>query len=448
MVRDIHPLVQQYIRDVCARIKAVELHRDIREELAGHVEELADEMMAHSPEIEREDALRKAVQHMGDPAEAGARLNRIHRPKTDWSLVMLLGLIIGFSLVLMYSADRSQMALSHLYPFHLFEKKAIYWGLGLFMLLAIRWIDYRKLSRYSVPIFWGMIALMLVTCLTGLEVNGSRRYLDMFGLRLDIIALSPYVLIVALSGILVRHGTSMAWWKLWISYVLPPFFITLLAPDFISNLMYVAVAYLLFARIYVSRAVRIGIPIVHMLGLLGSIFLLRDNSYLQMRWSSYVDPYADSQGAGYMIVQSLSIIREAGWLGHGIGVQAASRLPGLHSDMLYPYLIAVFGWLGGIAVFLAAALLLQRIARAAKLVADPYGQTILTGFGAWLGMKFAWSMAMTLGWVPLMTIQLPLLGFGGVNTVAEMAALGLMMSIYRRKDMIRSAPPVPRRASR
>lgn len=427
------PLLNDYVHNVCAQVRAIEMHRDIRDEISCHVEELADELMTESPDMDREDAIRAAVKMMGDPVEVGTRLDRVHRPKTDWGLVVLLAAVLGIALLVMYSADQSLRVRSSVYPFHLFEKKAIYFGIGLLFLFGLRLFDYRKLLRYSNVVYGCMLALMLLSLLIGIEVNGANRYLRVSSFVIDVMSLSPFVLIVALCGILTRRNLNGDWRKQWAVYVLPPLPLYTLVPDLLLMLLYGLTAFILFALVHKSWSFRICIPLLH----LGAMLLLIMNkTYLHDRLSAYLDPYSDPQGAGYMIVQSLKVIREAGWLGHGIG-SFNITLPNIYSDMAFAYIIFALGWLGGIVVAWVVAMFLLRIANSAKIVSEPFGKMILHGLGTLIGLKFLWSIAMTLGWLPMVSVQLPFIGFGGLSTIVDMAVVGGMMSVYRRKDMNR-----------
>lgn len=433
-VLDKPEVINEYVRDVCAKVKAVEMHRDIREEIGNHVDELAEELMVESPGMDREEAIRAAVKQMGDPVDVGTRLNRIHRPKTDWSLVALLAAVLGIALLAMYSADQSLMLRSSGYPFHLFAKKAIYICIGVVFLLGLRLFDYRKLLNYTRIVYWVMIALMAITVMTGQQVNGASRYLEVFNFPIDVISLSPFVLVVTLCGILTRRDHGGKWWVQWAIYVLPPLFIYTLVPDVTIMTFFFIVAYSLFTLTYKSWMVRIVLPIVHFIGVL--MMPTSYKSYLLKRLYDYLHPYEDPKGASYMVVQSLKTIREAGWFGHGIG-RFNTSLPYIYSDMLYTYIIYSLGWIAGIVVAWVVAVFMIRIVNAAKIVSDPYGKQIILGLGALFGLKFIWSIAMSLGWLPIVSVQLPFFGFGGLGTIVDIAVIGFIMGVYRRKDMIR-----------
>ncbi len=434
--KDNPPIINEYVTNVCSQVRAYEMHPDIRTELENHILELADDLQTNSPNLTYEEALKAAITQMGDPKMVGTRLDRIHRPRTDWSLVTVIVILLSMALITMYSAEKSLLFRSSVHPFELFDKKIIFVAIGLIFLVGVRLIDYRKIKNLSNVIYWSMLVLMIVTMQFGLTVNGIQNYLSLFGFRIPIMSLSPYVLIIALCGLLFKEENNHHPWKQWATYVFPPMVLFMLNPDFTLMLFYFIAAFVLFAAAYKSWLFRILVPITHFVLILLFIFFKPSHSSLKSRLASYLDSYSDPQGAGYMAVQSSKIIREAGWLGQGIGTPN-SVLPNLHSDAIYTYIIFSFGWLGGLVLVWTVLALMFRIIVTARKVKDDYGKQIIIVLGLFLSMKFIWSIGMALGWLPWTSVQLPFLSFGGSDLIADMMAVGLIMGIYRRKDIIR-----------
>ncbi|WP_127587701.1 FtsW/RodA/SpoVE family cell cycle protein [Paenibacillus koleovorans] len=432
--RERHPVVESFLYEVTSYIRAREWHRDIRDELSDHLEDSADEAQSNDSSLSRDEAYRLAVAQMGAASEVGKRFDRIHRPRTDWVLLGLLGLLLGASFLLMYSMDRTLMIRSSVYPFDLFEKKLVYSGVGLLLLLAIRLFDYRKLLAYSNWIYGFTLVMMLITLSTGRYVNGSRHDINLFGIQVDVLNISPYALIVSLCGVLILRASDTTWWKMWLIYVIPPLVFYAIEPYRPMLLFYFLAALVLFLVTYKSWVLRIGVPLLH----LGALVVFAMNHhYWDMRIKSFFDPGSDPNGIGYMAIQTLKTLREAGWFGQGIG-QSNMTVPNLYSDMMFTYIVFTFGWAGGVALVWVVAAFLLRIVQASSRVLDPYGKQLIIGLSVLLGMQFIWSIGMAVGLLPIISVQLPLVANGGSSQLTCLALLGLIMSIYRRKDMIRS----------
>jgi len=152
---------------------------------------------------------------------------------------------------------------------------------------------------------------------------------------------------------------------------------------------------------------------------------------LQAYWNP--DPY--SSMAGYMTIKMKEAIADSGWLGHGF----ASTLRGLselHYDGIFVYIIHSFGWLGGIAVAVFAILFVHILLAASRKVRDGFGRAILVGMTSILGCQIAYNMLMAIGLVPLTSMPFPFVSSGGNHLLAELGAVGLMLGVYRRKDLV------------
>jgi cell division protein FtsW (lipid II flippase) len=280
---------------------------------------------------------------------------------------------------------------------------------------------------------------MLFALMNGEHVNGTQQYITLLGIHFPLLALSPYVLIVALAGLLTKQKNKHNWSVQWAVYVSPALVLYLLSFRITEFVFFFIVALALFMFTYRNKAIAVLAPLVHVF-VIPALLLLFNGSFLQpgfrQRVSNFfnLDPY---EGMVNPVVQSLDIIREAGWFGNGIGAPLTNMsLYYIHSDWIYTYMIFALGWAGGLAVLWTVAALLYRILQAAVTVKDPFGKYMIKGLGLLLGLKFVWSIAMTIGWLPFTSVQFPLIAFGGSSMFADMIALGFMMGIYRRKDMI------------
>ncbi len=105
------------------------------------------------------------------------------------------------------------------------------------------------------------------------------------------------------------------------------------------------------------------------------------------------------------------------------------------SDFVFAYLVYSFGWIVGGAVLLIGIVLLYRIQRAMGQVKDRFGSLLIRGLMAVFFVPFFWSILMALGIVPIFSVSLPFISYGGTQFVLQMAVFGIILSVYRRKDI-------------
>ena len=92
--------IKEFLDSVCEQIKYKPIREDIAEELKNHIEELKENYIQEG--MKEEIAEQKAIEQMGDSKEIGKKLNKIHRPKLDWKLLLILIILLcfGFLVVL------------------------------------------------------------------------------------------------------------------------------------------------------------------------------------------------------------------------------------------------------------------------------------------------------------------------------------------------------------
>jgi cell division protein FtsW (lipid II flippase) len=184
-----------------------------------------------------------------------------------------------------------------------------------------------------------------------------------------------------------------------------------------------------------TQVLMAGAGIVAFLGGL-FCFALSSRPYLYERLITFLNPYRDPQGSGYQLVQSIASMRQAGLWGQGFGAPN-QVVPYVYSDFIFTYIVYALGWVVGAALLLVVAFFIIRMIQAARRVKDPYGMLVISGTASIFSVQFVWAILMTMGFVPVAGTSLPFISYGGSQFVLQMAAMGLILSIYRRKDIRR-----------
>lgn len=137
-----------FLDSVCEKVKCKAMHGDIRAELMSHILEIKERLTGEGkPELEAEDI---ALQEMGDPQEIGLRLDKIHRPKPEWSVIFLAAAVflIGcFSFSDLYYQIDPADGTRNVIEFICFALA------GLIAFYLIYFFDLKKVLKYSMPIY-------------------------------------------------------------------------------------------------------------------------------------------------------------------------------------------------------------------------------------------------------------------------------------------------------
>jgi len=148
----------------------------------------------------------------------------------------------------------------------------------------------------------------------------------------------------------------------------------------------------------------------------------------------FLDPFRESQGAGWQLVQSYVAFGQGGLLGQGIGNsrQKLEYLPEVHTDFVLALIAEELGLMGVLVVLGAFAALWIAGTRAARRATDRFD--LLVGFAmvTLLTIPAFLNASVVMGLVPTKGLTLPFLSYGRTSLVMSCFALGLLLGVARR----------------
>jgi cell division protein FtsW len=150
----------------------------------------------------------------------------------------------------------------------------------------------------------------------------------------------------------------------------------------------------------------------------------------------FLDPWADQQGAGFQVVQSLIAIGSGGWdgLGFAQGKQKMLFLPFAHSDFIFAVIGEELGLVGALAVVFLFALFLWRGVRTALLAPDRFGMLLSLGIVTSIVAQALFNISVVLSLVPTKGIPLPFISYGGSSLVPTLAAVGILLNVSQHAN--------------
>ncbi|MDQ7791298.1 MAG: FtsW/RodA/SpoVE family cell cycle protein [Clostridia bacterium] len=419
--------VQDYLDNVCSRIKCRDVHPQIKLEILVHIEDNVKHLTEKG--LTESQALEQALKQMGDPVILGRQLHRAHKPRMEWSLLLLVGSLVSFGLFTLYAIEANGL-LDHTPSTLIFTRSLIYTLIGLVVLVGITVVDYRRVLPFSGHMFAAALLLLTVTALFGLH-TGGKNWLNLGVITIDFVGVAPYFLIIALAGIFTRWS-----WETAAGLLKAVFLLTLPILLMINNVNMASVALYTVAFVMLMVVSGAGWRDVLLVTALPLVVLLVALFSLPHRLeclTAFLFPSKDPLGSGYLHLQLVEAMRSAGLWGQGFDLPKLF-LPGVHSEFVFTYIVYAFGWLAGAVVVLLGCALLVRMAKAAQGTKDQHGRLLITGMAGLLFTQFAWNVLMNVGLAPISGVSLPFISYGGSLFVVNMTALGLILSVYRRKN--------------
>ena len=155
--------------------------------------------------------------------------------------------------------------------------------------------------------------------------------------------------------------------------------------------------------------------------------------YASSRITTWLDPFANTSGSGYQIVQSLYAIGSGGLFGLGLGQgrQKYLYLPEEHNDFIFPVVCEELGFVGAIAILIIFALLVIRGYWLAMHMRDRYSFLVTAGITTLLAIQVILNVAVVTNLVPCTGISLPFFSYGGTALLIQLAEMGIVLSASR-----------------
>lgn len=362
----------------------------------------------------------------------------------DPILTLAVGLLLIIGTLLVYAATRDWYASNGLDPQYYLKRHAINIVIGILLAWGTTVIDYRMLRAYT-PIVWGLGVIGLTAVLIpglGSEVNGAQAWIPLpGGFQIQPAELAKISIIVGMSMLLseYRHENDEPTNRDVIQALLIaaiPVGLILLQPDmgtvFIISISVVA---MIGASGAPTRWV-VGLILVALLGGFGATKLGVINDYQVKRLQSFVDPNADSQGAGYQLRQARITVGSGGFLGTGLfdGPQTNGRfVPEQQTDFIFTVAGEQLGFLGSGFILLLYLTILMRAFSIARRSTDAFGRLVCVGVLTWFAFQTFENIGMTLGLMPMTGVPLPFLSYGGSSMFANLIGFGLLQNVYARQ---------------
>lgn len=356
----------------------------------------------------------------------------------EWLFAGTVALAL-FGVIMVYSASAVVATAENHSQYHYVIRQGMWTVVGLFALWAGMRFDYGRLRNGKIA--WGLLVLtvlLLVAVFAFPPINGARRWIRMSGIfSLQPSEISKLALAIFLARLLERRaGREGDFWATFVPAVLVTGVLALLVvvePDLGTSMM--------LAVVCTSMLFTAGARLKHMAlaaapALAGVVGLLLFVPWRLKRVLVFLDPWADPQGSGYQVVQSLLAVGSGGVHGLGFteGRQKMFFLPFAHSDFIFAVVSEELGLFGGLAVMALFGLFLWRGMRAALRAPDRFGMLLGIGIVTSIVAQALFNMSVVLSMLPTKGIPLPFISYGGSSLVPTLFSVGVLLNISQQSS--------------
>ena len=361
----------------------------------------------------------------------------------DPVLTAAVGLLLFIGTLLVYAATRDWYARNGLDPQYYLKRHVINIAIGALLAYGTTVVDYRLLRAYT-PIFWGLGVLGLVIVLIpglGSSVNGARAWIALpGGFQIQPAELAKISIIIGMSMLLSERShdsdepTSQDVLQSLIVAAIPVLLI-IRQPDMGTAFIISASVITIIAVSGVPSRWVVGLLLIAVLGAVVATKVGVINEYQINRLQTFVNPNADTQGAGYQLRQARITVGSGGLIGTGLfnGPQTNGRfVPEQQTDFIFTVAGEELGFLGSGLILILYFIILMRAFAIARRTNDPFGRLVTTGVIAWFAFQLFENIGMTLGLMPMTGVPLPFISYGGSSMFATMIGFGLLQNVHAR----------------
>lgn len=361
----------------------------------------------------------------------------INRKKMDWMIFILVAILSILGVVMVYSASVPTALIQKNGDVYFFISRHLkFLFLGFIMFFIASRIHYRVYERVSILLYAASIALVLLTLFSpmGKEVNGSRRFLELFGYRM-----MPVEFVKVGAILYYAKFLSTCEFKSFLKEAVPALLLIavtaglILVQDDLSSTLTVAATMFVMLICAGLRVPEILLSVIVGGGAVGAVFYraFLTNSYQWKRVDAWLhqDEYLGT--LNFQLRQSLYAYAHGSLTGVGLGqgIQKYYYLPYPYNDFIFSVLAEELGFIGAISTIFVYGLFIWAGLKIAMRTQNRYGALLAIGITALYAFQTIIHIGVGTGLLPNTGVVLPLISYGGTALITFLSMAGILISI-------------------
>ena len=372
--------------------------------------------------------------------------------RMDPMLLLSTLALVGFGIVMVYSASFPVGTERMGDPYHFLKKQAVAAALGIGLLVFGARMNYRYWQPLALPLLIASIILLVLVFVPGLrqQIGGAYRWLKIYGFSFQPSELAKLALVIYLARSLTKKEGRMERFTVgflpFVVVLAILFPLVLKQPDFGTGVLFVAVVFLMLFVAgtpfrFLGGALLASVPFL--------VYLAVKANYRWERIVTFLDPWKDSGGAGFQIIQSFLGFGAGKVFGVGLaeGKQKLFYLPEIHTDFIFAVIGEELG-LVGVSVIIALFLVLViRGFQSCFRAPDRFGTFLALGITVLIAIQTLLNMGVVMGLLPTKGSTLPFISYGGTSLMMNLMAVGILLNVHSQGVRSRNEGPDRRRGN-
>tara|TARA_Y100000590_G_scaffold326218_1_gene370205 strand:- start:15564 stop:16712 length:1149 start_codon:yes stop_codon:yes gene_type:complete len=348
--------------------------------------------------------------------------------------LFFLGLFFSFSSTTSVMSEKMNKQTYFFFIKHLF-----FVSIAFFLLILISIQEKNKLLKYLLYLFIISTFLLFLTLIVGVEVKGSKRWLDLplFPLRFQPIELVKPLFVIFVAKIIVLNEKSNLYSRFTYSFLLLLFILIILInqPDLGQTLLLssVWITMIFVSGFNMALLLILGLVLIGIIGLL--IFFYPDKfGYVFLRIKTFIDP---KSGDNFQSQKALDAIKQGGLTGQGMGEGILKeKVPEAHTDYIIAVISEEFGAIFVLFVVTIFLFLGFKVLTKVFTKEDEFIKLTLIGLVSLLIIQTFIHIGVNTRLLPTTGMTFPFLSYGGSSLIGTSIIAGIILN-FTRKDIIK-----------
>jgi len=360
------------------------------------------------------------------------------RVSVDRWMFTVTAILVFIGLVMVFSAS-AVMAKERYGSAYEFLIKQMIWAVaGLIAMIVAMKVDYKHLKQPAIVFtLLGATTVFLISVFFLDRAHGTHRWFHLGPFSFQPSELAKPALILFLAWFLENKTKAMDDWRNTLLPAVAPTVVFLALIVFQPDLgTAIACAGITACVLFVAGIRLRYFGYSFLASLLPLYFLIFHVSYRKDRILAFLNPYADPQGRGFHMIQSLIAVATGGVTGLGLmeGKQKLFYLPEPHTDFIFAVTAEELGLVGALTVVILFAIFLWRGTRAALRTQDNFGRFLAVGITSMIVLQAFINISVVLGLMPTKGIPLPFVSYGGSSLFVTLGCVGVLLNITKQAE--------------
>ncbi len=362
----------------------------------------------------------------------------IKSKKTNIFLLLSVALLVIIGFIFVYSASMYSAKLNYNNEYYFLTKQIIGAVIGVLALILTSRLDYNIYQKYKIPIIIIGIVLLALVFIPGLGVSnyGAQRWIRLTGFTIQPSEIAKFCFVIFSAAYLAKNHDIITSFKGILPILLVGGVLCVLIMLEPNMSITICVGLTMFLMLFVGGAklkhfLILSLPVIAL-----GVLLVIIEPYRMQRLVAFLNPWANPQGEGYQLIQSLYSLSSGGLFGVGIfnSRQKYLFLPFSESDFIFSIIGEETGFLGCITIIIIFGILIYQGIKIAYHAKDRFGCYLASGITMIIATQVLINIAVVTGSIPPTGVPLPFISAGSTALVVFMASIGILINIHKQSE--------------